>query len=175
MFQILWKKNQFYYSCIIMTDLDLFIDTHSNTTLVLFMLDISIVIFILYYLFQLRFCSCFNENNIETSNEINIVFIIELVLLGVYICNFIQLRNLFMRKTITENPIKTLVSMFGVMTVIYILLFYYFETLKTKVNLNCPCFHSTLTYLMYFQMIFFSISYIYLFHKLFFRRNNTIK
>jgi hypothetical protein len=149
-----------------MIDIDSLIQTNGNSTLVLFILDISIVLFILYYLFQLRSCNCFIGNN---TNELNLIFIIEVILLGFYILNFFYLKKFFSNipNFVKENVLKLITLLFGFITIIYVILFYYFELLKNKVNINCDCFQITFKYLIYFQLIFFSVSYIYIFHKLF--------
>lgn len=151
-------------------NIDELIDTHYNSTLVLFLLDISIVLVVLLFLAQHYFDGiCLDKNNAETMFHLKSIFTAEIVLLCFFVFNFIQLRKLFATKSeyMRENIFKVLSVLFGCLTIIYIALFYYFEQLKTVINLNCPFFSDTFRYLIYFQLIFFSVSYIFIFHKVF--------
>jgi hypothetical protein len=134
--------------------------------IIFFCIDISVVCFILYHLYLLRSCSCFTKQNINTSYEISVIFFTELLLLGFYILNIFQVKELYEKTSVlNKDAMKTIGTLFFIMAIFYSIIFFTLENLKTKVDIHCACYHTTFTYLIYFQLIFFTVSYSLLSHR----------
>jgi hypothetical protein len=146
--------------------------TTPYTILILFLIDIAIVAFIIYNVYYLSGCDCFTQNGDATIlSNLNYIYYVEIIIFVTYIFNFFELWRLTqvsMGEIIMVKSIKaTLMFFLTVMAIAYLFLYYYLTNISDKVGYSCPCFHVEVKYVIYFQMIFFSVSYFLLLHQIF--------
>lgn len=139
--------------------------------LFLFLFDISIVLVLLYNIPSVYQCDCFTKRDVTVKTRLDYIVMIELAFLAVYILNFIHLWRLTNTSVGQIKLLHHLKIVLGVlvaiMVVLYCFLYYFLTLLQDKVRLNCSCFQTELKYIVYFQLIVFSVSYLVLLHQLF--------
>lgn len=139
-------------------------ESQTKITLFLYLIDISIVAVILYYLSQINDCSCFfNGSSSETAHWLYGIISVECCLLFFYVLQFYQTY----KNKVLDIYFTQLMTITIILTVIYCLLYYIVTNIAKTVNESCICFHKQLKYLLYFQMIIFTVSFSFILHSVF--------
>jgi len=145
--------------------------TTPYTILILFLIDIAIVIFITYSVYYLIQCDCFTHSVASIIENLNYIVFTEVIIFITYLLNFFELWRLTQvsigQIVMVKNIKATLMFFLTVMAIAYLFLYYYLTNISGKVDYSCACFHVEIKYVIYFQIIFFSVSYILLLHQIF--------
>ena len=145
--------------------------TAPYTILILFLIDIAIVIFIIYSVYFLVQCDCFTKSDELIVSNLNYIFLVEIIIFVTYLFNFFEMWRLTQVSSgqivMVKNIKATLMFFLTIMSIAYLFLYYYLTNITEKVDYSCSCFHVEIKYAIYFQIIFFSVSYILFLHQIF--------
>jgi len=139
--------------------------------LFLFLVDIAIVIFIIFNIYQLLPCECFTKNDNKVVEELKYMIYIEIIIFITYILNFFEVWRLTQMSieevVMVKNAKAILVFFLTVMSVAYLYLHFFLISVNEKVDYSCSCFRVEIKYAIYFQILIFSFSYCVLLHQIF--------
>jgi hypothetical protein len=118
---------------------------------------ISYISSIIYYLNNLKICSCYQTINKKNFSNLTYLIVIESIILSIHVliaffC-LIVLINLNLQKGGEKNNNFILYLPIIISLIIYGFFFYYVYKLSENINKNCECSNSNLRYLLYIQCI----------------------
>jgi hypothetical protein len=116
---------------------------------------------IIYYLFQLKSCMCFEERNKEYKVNINYLLFIDIILFILYVILFILFMYAYNQPMSGGGGISKMIQgaystiLIVLLLLIVLTLFFLFYVYKLSLSLDesCSCSNSKLKYLLYAQSV----------------------
>ena len=151
-------------------------ELQAKKSMYFYIIDILIVLAILYYLYEMRTCDCFFnltlDNNVTQMTNLYYALIIsEVALLIFLIVQMFKIRH-HINNSILPSLFNLDKSYFYIsvsvviLIIIYILIYKIVQTINKSSDLSCQCYPNNLRYLFFFQIMVFSISILYVYHKI---------
>jgi hypothetical protein len=106
-----------------------------------FLFDISLVLFLLYHISSVFHCDCFTRKDASVKNTLMSVFVVEILIMVVYVLNFFQIWRLVVLNVgelrLFYDTQVVLAFFLFLMTVFYCVLYYFVSDLqKSRFNLR---------------------------------------
>ena len=123
------------------------------------------VISIIYYLNNLKVCSCFNDKNKNNYSNINYLIVIECIILAMQfivlmsVTYMIYILNKYKNGGNKENKMIMVISIL-ILFLIYGYFVYYVFKLSKNISDECECSKSWLRYLLYIQTFFIILNLV---------------
>ena len=129
----------------------------------LLLVVISIMTFIIYYLNRLKYCPCFQVENIKNKTNLDYLIMIEAVGIALNVIMIIQLFSLYFALSSMKgggNEIKFyMLFIIFLYIIVYGYFVYFVYKLSQNIKFDCLCAQSPIRFLLYTQSI---LIFIYL-------------
>lgn len=119
---------------------------------------------IIYYLFQLKNCLCFEKRNEEYKANLDYLITIDIVILIFYTILFVSIIFMYQNNTvmsggnmIVRNIYYIILSIIIVLIVLTIFFLFHIYKLSFSIDESCECSNSKLKYLLYAQSVLSSL------------------
>jgi len=129
----------------------------------LLLVIIAIMAYIIYYLNRLKYCPCFQLENINNRTNLDYLIIIEVISIALNIVMVIQLFSLYFAVSSMRGGGKEIKFYMLLILFLYIIVYGYFiyfvYKLSQNIKYDCLCAQSPIRFLLYAQAI---LIFIYL-------------
>ena len=132
----------------------------------LLLVVIAIMVYIIYYLNRLKYCPCFQVENINNRTNLDYLIIIEAVGIALNVVMLIQLVSLYFAVSTMRGGGKEIKFYMLFILFLYIIVYGYFiyfvYKLSQNIKYDCLCAQSPIRFLLYAQAILILIYLLFI-------------